>query len=63
LLYPGYDQFDPDRALQEAIHVAHRMLTGYVIETVPEPGTFGIRRYLLRLRRILSSLLMEWKDE
>ncbi|MBK6288885.1 MAG: hypothetical protein IPJ33_20120 [Gammaproteobacteria bacterium] len=45
--------------MQEAINVVHCMLSGYVIEAVLEPGTFDVRRYLLRLRRILLSLLAE----
>jgi AcrR family transcriptional regulator len=48
-----------DRAMQEAIYTVHCMLTGYVIEQVLEPEFFDVKRYLVRLRRILLGMLGE----
>jgi len=54
-----FDSTISDRAMQETIYIVHCLLTGYVIERVLEPEFFDIKRYLLRLRRILASMLTE----
>lgn len=57
-----HDSTISDRAMQEAIYIVHCLLTGYVIELVLEPEFFDIKRYLLRLRRILLAMLTETRD-
>jgi len=54
-----FDSTLNDRSMQEAIYIVHCTLTGYIIEQVLEPATFDIKRYLLRLRRILHAILTE----
>jgi AcrR family transcriptional regulator len=46
-----------DTRMQEAIYTVHCLLTGILVETVLEPGSFDARRYLRRLQRILLDML------
>ncbi len=52
-----HDSQASDKVLNEAIYLVHCMLTGILIESALEPGSFAARTYIKHLKRIVHDLL------